>query len=50
MLLRDGTVKWIMSRGKTLFDANGQATRMVGIKVDITARKQAELQLKEQGR
>ena len=50
VVLPDGTVKWIMSRGKTLFDANGQATRMVGIKVDITARKQAELQLKEQGR
>jgi PAS domain S-box-containing protein len=46
----DGKVRWIMSRGKTLFDADGRATRMVGIKVDITARKQTELQLKEQGR
>jgi PAS domain S-box-containing protein len=50
IVLPDGTVKWIMSRGKTLFDADGRATRMVGIKVDITARKQTELQLKEQGR
>ena len=50
IVLADGTVKWIMSRGKTLFDADGRATRMVGIKVDITARKQTELQLKEQGR
>ena len=46
----DGQVRWIMSRGRTLFDADGRATRMVGIKVDITARKQTELQLKEQGR
>ena len=50
IVLPDGTVKWIMSRGKTLFDADGRATRTVGIKVDITARKQTELQLKEQGR
>jgi len=50
IVLPDGTVKWIMSRGRTLFDADGRATRMVGIKVDITARKQTELQLKEQGR
>ena len=50
IVLPDGTVKWIMSRGKTLFDAEGRATRMVGIKVDITARKQTELQLKDQGR
>ena len=50
VVLPDGKVRWIMSRGKTLFDAEGRATRMVGIKVDITARKQTELQLKEQGR
>jgi PAS domain S-box-containing protein len=50
IVLPDGTVKWIMSRGKTLFDADGRATRTVGIKVDITSRKQTELQLKEQGR
>ena len=50
VVLPDGKVRWIMSRGKTLFDADGRPTRMVGIKVDITARKQAELQLKEQER
>ena len=50
IVLPDGTVKWILSRGKTLFDAEGRATRTVGIKVDITSRKQTELQLKEQGR
>ena len=50
IVLPDGTVRWIMSRGKTLFDPEGRPTRMVGIKVDITARKQTELQLKEQGR
>ena len=50
VVLPDGTVKWIMSRGKTLFDADGRPTRMVGIKVDVTARKLAELKLKEQER
>ena len=50
VVLPDGKVRWIMSRGQALFDAEGRATRMVGIKVDVTARKQTELQLKEQGR
>ena len=50
VVLPDGTVKWIMSRGKTIFDADGRPTRMVGIKVDVTARKLAELKLKEQER
>jgi two-component system, LuxR family, sensor kinase FixL len=49
IVLPDGKVRWIMSRGKTLF-AGGRPTRMVGIKVDITARKLAELKLKEQER
>ena len=50
VVLPDGKVKWIMSRGKTLFDADGRPTRMVGIKVDVTGRKLAELKLKEQER
>jgi PAS domain S-box-containing protein len=50
IVLPDGRVRWIMSRGKTLFDEAGLPRRMVGIKVDITARKQTELELKDQQR
>jgi PAS domain S-box-containing protein len=44
----DGRVKWILSRGKTVFDGTGRAVRMIGIKADITARKVADLQREQQ--
>jgi signal transduction histidine kinase len=46
----DGRIKWILSKGKTVFDADGRAVRMVGVKMDLTARRAAELQIQEQGR
>ena len=44
----DGRVKWILSKGRTVYSADGRAARMVGIKVDITERKCAEQELQEQ--
>ncbi|NGZ04578.1 MAG: hypothetical protein CV090_16175, partial [Nitrospira sp. WS238] len=41
----DGTVRWIYAKAKTLCDANGRAIRMVGVNLDITARKEAQLGL-----
>lgn len=41
----DGRIKWILSRGTTICDVDGQPLRVVGIKVDVTARKAAELGL-----
>jgi PAS domain S-box-containing protein len=38
----DGTVHWLLVRGKTQFDAQGHPTRMNGILMDVTARKTAE--------
>lgn len=38
----DGTVRWMTSRGKALYNAAGEAVRMVGTIVDISDRKQAE--------
>ena len=38
----DGSTVWISDRGFPLFDANGLATRFVGVAQEITARKQAE--------
>ena len=44
----DGRVKWILSKGRTVYGADGRAARMVGIKVDITERKCADHQRQEQ--
>lgn len=38
----DGTVRWMTSRGKALYNAAGEAVRMVGTIVDISDRKRAE--------
>lgn len=43
----EGTVRWIMGRGKMFRDRAGQARYMTGACVDITAHKQAELALRE---
>ena len=42
---RDGRYKWILARGKAVWDAAGNPTRMVGAHSDITERKKAEEQL-----
>jgi PAS domain S-box-containing protein len=42
----DGTVHWASSKGRGFYDATGKATRMVGMALDITERKQAEEDLR----
>ncbi len=42
---KDGSWIWIQDRGKTIFDKNGQAIRMVGFHTDITKRKLVEIEL-----
>ena len=39
---RDGTERWLMSRGRPVRDVVGQVVSMIGIVVDITKRKRAE--------
>jgi signal transduction histidine kinase len=46
----DGRTKWILSRGRAIFGDDGRPVRLVGVKVDITARKRAELEIQEQRR
>ena len=46
ILWPDGTTRWLVSRGKFEYAANGDATRMLGIAVDITERKRVEEALK----
>lgn len=48
MIVKDGSLKWIMSRGRVVErDAEGIALRMVGTITDISARKQAEMALRD---
>ncbi|EKE96880.1 PAS domain-containing protein [Tolypothrix sp. PCC 7601] len=47
MLCKDGSYKWILDRGKALWDEVGNVMRMVGSHTDISDRKQIEAALKE---
>ena len=39
----DGQVRWLSDRGEVLYGPDGTATRMVGISIDITDRKEMEM-------
>lgn len=43
----DGSERWLMSRGRPIYDKEGRAVRYVGIAIDITERKQVEHALQE---
>lgn len=38
----DGSVHWVQVRGRAVYDRNGAPSRMIGISMDVTERKQAE--------
>jgi PAS domain S-box-containing protein len=40
--LKDGTQRWLYSRGAVSRDASGKAVRMYGASIDVTERKQAD--------
>lgn len=44
---KDGTYAHVLDRGYILHDEQGKPVRMIGAMQDITARKQAEIQLRE---
>jgi len=43
----DGTIHWLYTKGKLLRDSDGNPIRMVGVNMDITERKRAEVALRE---
>ena len=40
--------RWILAKGKTLYDGSGRPTRMLGVNVDITEQKNAEALRREE--
>ncbi|MEM6752461.1 MAG: PAS domain-containing protein [Cyanobacteria bacterium P01_C01_bin.38] len=42
MILPDGTIRWLATRGLVFRNSSGKAMRMSGIDMDITARKKAQ--------
>ncbi|HXW55019.1 MAG TPA: PAS domain S-box protein, partial [Candidatus Cybelea sp.] len=47
---RDGTTRWVRSRGRFFYAPNGEPERLLGLSVDITESKQAEQALREMNR
>ena len=43
--LKDGTERWLYSRGGVTRDASGKALRVYGVSIDVTERKRAEEKL-----
>jgi formate hydrogenlyase transcriptional activator len=38
----DGTIRWVVTRGEPIFDADGQCVRVMGVLADVTERRLAE--------
>ena len=43
----DGVLRWVAAKGRGVFDAEGNCTRVIGTAMDITSRKAVEEQLRE---
>ncbi len=43
----DGSLRWLIGRGRGVYDASGQVSRMIGVILDITDRKQAEQEIQQ---
>lgn len=46
----DGLIRWVAAKGRGIFDDTGRCVRVIGTAIDITVRKRAEEQLREQNR
>src|SRR5215510_10897518 len=43
---QDGSIHWVMGKGKALLDKAGQAARMLGVNMDVSDRRRAEERLR----
>ena len=43
----DGKVRWLVGKGRSIHNAAGKPVRMLGVVIDISNRKQAEIALKQ---
>ena len=48
LAVEDGSARWLLVRGQGMFAANGRLESILGFTIDITMRKQAELEQKRQ--
>jgi PAS domain S-box-containing protein len=46
----DGSVHWVVGKGRSYYDVSGKLTCMEGVVLDVTERKQAEEQLRRNSR
>jgi PAS domain S-box-containing protein len=44
VILSDGKIRWVSSKGRGEYDENGELHRMIGVLMDISDRKKAELE------
>ncbi len=47
LVLPDETVRWVVFKGRGVYDDAGMAVRMLGVMLDITPRKRAQLALQQ---
>src|SRR6267378_161897 len=47
VLWADGSVHWIAGRWQVFMDASGEPSKMIGVNIDVTERKQSEERLRE---
>src|SRR5438477_1670082 len=45
--LADGSVRWVAARGRAHVNKHGKPMRLLGVSMDVTARKQTELQAQQ---
>src|SRR5262249_13817577 len=44
---QNGVTRWFLCKGKVFYDAGGRPSRMLGVAIEVTEKKQAEYSLKE---
>lgn len=48
VIQKDGSVRWVRSRGKVFFDENNKPLRLIGVSQDVTEQKEFEEELNKQ--